>query len=339
MAQRYNQNMDNTPSPLLPTEFTARLKKLLEPAAFDSVMKAFSSERLTTFRANTLKTTAASLRESLNKQGYETENVDWYPDAFILKNKSLRELTETEEYKNGLLYVQSLSSMLPPLVLDPKPGEKVLDIAAAPGSKTTQMAALMENKGEITANDASRVRIYRLEANLKLQGATIARITHEDARALWQKSPEYYDKTLVDVPCSMEGRFSVADPKSCQDWSLKKVRELSRLQRWILRSAVSATKPGGTIVYSTCTLSPDENEEVIDWLLKKEKGNVTLEQVEVGSLRFDPVQHSWEGKTYDPTLALTARIHPTALMEGFYIAKLKKIGSTLPKAMRPENAV
>lgn len=332
--------MDSPAPSVLPIEFIDRLKKLLEPAAFDRVMTAFSSDRPTTFRVNTLKTTAATLRESLNKQGFNIKNVDWYPDAFILENKSLRELTETEAYNAGQLYVQSLSSMLPPLVLNPRPGEKVLDIAAAPGSKTTQIAAMMENKGQITANDASRVRIYRLEANLKLQGATIARITHEDARALWQKSPEYYDRTLVDVPCSMEGRFSVADPKSYQDWSVKKVRELSRLQRWILRSAVSATKPGGTIVYSTCTLSPEENEEIIDWLLKKEKGNVVLETIQTDLLPFDdPILPSWDGKTYDPTLKLTARINPSKFMEGFYIAKLKKVSSTLPKAMRPENAV
>lgn len=339
MAQRYNQNMDSDASTVLPAEFTNRLEKIVVPAAFGLVMAAFSSDRPTTFRVNTLKTTAAVLRESLNRQGFETKDVDWYPDAFILENKSLRELSETAEYKTGQLYVQSLSSMLPPLILDPKPGEKVLDIAAAPGSKTTQMAGIMENKGQITANDASRIRIYRLEANLKLQGATIARITHEDARAVWQKSPEYYDKTLVDVPCSMEGRFISSDPKSYQDWSVKKVRELSRLQRWILRSAVSATKPGGTIVYSTCTLSPEENEEVIDWLLKKEKGNVVLSSITMGSLSFDPVISSWEGKTYDPTLQRTARIYPSNYMEGFYIAKLKKAGSTLPKAMRTTNAV
>lgn len=339
MAQRYNQNMPNDILNGLPKDFLDRLHKIVAPDNYGDIITSFSVNRPTTFRVNSLKSDSTTLRTLLEAQGFVLAAVPWYSDAFILQNKSLRELTETKEYTDGLLYVQSLSSMLPPLILDPKPGDRVLDIAAAPGSKTTQIAAMMENRGEITANDASRVRIYRLEANLKTQGVTIARITHDDARGLWQKSPEYFDKTLVDVPCSMEGRFCTTDPKTHKDWTVKKVHELSRLQRWILRSAVSATKPGGTIVYSTCTLSPEENEEVLHWLLSKEKGNIQLESIQINQLPLDPAVQSWEGKSYDSQVSLTARIYPSTLMEGFFIAKLKKLGSSIPKSMRPENAV
>lgn len=338
MAQRYNQNMQNDPSTRLPQEFLDRLNKLT-PEDSKDIVASFSLTRPTTFRVNTLKSSHPALRSLLEDQGFILTDVPWYADAFVLRNRSLRELTETNAYKEGLLYVQSLSSMLPPLILDPQPGDRVLDIAAAPGSKTTQMAALMENKGEITANDTSRVRIYRLEANLKMQGATIAKITRNDARAVWQKTPEYFDKVLVDVPCSMEGRFTTNDPKSYRDWSVKKVHELARLQRWILRSAVSATKPGGTIVYSTCTLSPEENEEVLHWLITKEKGNIRLESIHINALPTGPVIRSWEGKKYEDAVNLSARIYPSGIMEGFFIAKLKKLGSSVPKSMRPENAV
>lgn len=97
------------------------------------------------------------------------------------------------------------------------------------------------------------------------------RIVENDARSIWQKYPEYFDCTLADVPCSMEGRFTYDDPDSYKDWSVKRLKDMMSLQKWILRSAISATKPGGTIVYSTCTLSPEENEQVIDWILKKKK--------------------------------------------------------------------
>ncbi len=318
---------------MLPSEFLARLKKLAPEAAYEQIVFALSSERPTTLRVNTLKSDAPTVTTLLASRGIALEALPWNPDFFILKNSTLRALSETPEYKEGLLYVQSLSSMLPPLILNPKPGEKVLDMAAAPGSKTTQMAALMGNSGEIVANDTSRERIYRLKANLATQGVTNAKTAKEDGRSIWQQYPEYFDKTLVDVPCSMEGRFNSDDPKTYEDWSLKKVKDLSHLQRWMLRSAVSATKPGGTIVYSTCTLSPEENEEVVDWIMEKEKGHITLEEVEVPGLHFDPPILHWGTKNYDQHIGRTARVYPRTLMEGFYITKIRKLKSSLPKAL------
>lgn len=287
----------------MPPDFLERLKQSVSDKRYEEIIHAFSLKRPTTFRVNTLKSNEETLLSSFSNLGFELEKTTDIAYAFILKNKSLRELTETSPYKNGELYVQSLSSMLPPIILDPKPGDRVLDIAAAPGSKTTQMAARMENRGEIVANDTSLKRIYRLKANLVLQGATIAHVSRDDGRSIWKRYPEYFDRTLVDAPCSMEGRFNSDDPKSYQDWSIKKVKELSRLQHWLLRSAISATKPGGVIVYSTCTINTEENEDVIDWIVEKENGNISIEE--------------------------TKRIDPSALMEGFFIAKIKKLRSTI----------
>jgi len=196
------------------------------------------------------------------------------------------------------------------------------------------MAALMQNQGEIIANDTSNVRRYRLTANLSMQGVTIAQVTSMDARSLWQRYPEQFDRVLADVPCSMEGRFDDTDPKSYQDWSMKKVQDLSHLQRWMLRSAISAAKPGGIIVYSTCTLSPEENEEVIDWILAKEKGNIILDEIVLPALKLDPAVLHWGGRHYDQSIGKTARIHPTPLMEGFFIAKFRKVKSSVPSRIR-----
>ena len=319
----------------LPSDFVRRLSQLIPQKNLPDVIAGFTTERVTTFRVNTIKTDAETLRTRLASRGIIAEQVSWLPGAFILKNSSLRSLTELTEYHDGLFYVQSLSSMIPALILDPKPGERILDIAAAPGSKTTQIAALMENTGEIVANDTSQNRIYRLEANLKTQGVTIAKIHKGDGRSIWQQYPEYFDKTLVDAPCSLEGRFSTLDPKSYADWSLKKVRDLSLLERWLLRSAVSSTKKGGIIIYATCTLSPEENEGVVDWLLGKDKHAVEIESVSTAAPRLRPPILTWGGKPYNAALSRAVRVYPTTETEGFFVVRLKKIHSTVPAGFSP----
>ena len=313
----------------LPEKFLTRLSEMYSPEEQKQILQAFSHKNPPTFRANTLKISPEELREELAKQDILVETVPWYKDAFILINQPQKVLTATQLYTDGYFYVQSLSSMIPPLVLDPKPGEKILDITAAPGSKTTQMAALMANSGEIIANDKSRVRLYKLEANLKQQGVTNTKITYMPAQTIWKKFPEYFDKTLVDVPCSMEGRFFIENPKSFVDWSTNKIDFLQDIQKYILRSAISATKVGGEIVYSTCTLSPEENESVIDWILKKEQGAIVIEPIQIPNLQFAKTLTHWKQKIYNPEISNTARILPSLLMEGFFIAKLKKIRSTL----------
>lgn len=311
----------------LPPAFLQRLPQLVPPDQVEAVLAAFV-RRPTTFRVNTLKTTRADLLAKLSELGFQVEAVTWYADAFILRNKSKAELIETPMYQNGELYVQSLSSMLPPLVLDPQPGEKILDLAAAPGSKTTQMAAMMRNTGEIVANDRSKIRLHKLIANLKLQGVTNVRTRLTSGEDLWKRFPEYFDRTLVDAPCSLEGRFEAGNPKSFGDWSLRKVEFLSTIQQHLLRSAVSATKPGGIIVYSTCTLSPEENEQVIAWVLQKEPGVVEVEPIELTIPHHAGIEQ-WQGVAFSPAVRNTIRLLPSPLMEGFFIAKLRKVRSNV----------
>lgn len=315
------------------SDFLRRLAQLIPQSEREAVSNSFAKTKPTTLRVNTLKMTADELENAL-ADAAPLERVPWYADAFIVKDTPLRALTKLPLYTQGTFYVQSLSSMIPPLILDPKPGDKVLDIAAAPGSKTTQMAALMQNQGEIIANDTSQNRIYRLQANLKIQGVTTARIVKSDGRSVWQSYPEYFDAVLVDAPCSMEGRFETNDPKSYEGWSLKKVRDLSMLQRWLLRSAISAAKVGGAIVYSTCTLSPEENEGVVDWILDKEKGKVALEEIKLPLAPFAKALGEWLGKKFNPELSKAVRIYPSDTMEGFFVAKFRKLKSNIPHAAR-----
>lgn len=318
---------------ILPKQFLETLDRFVDQKKKEEILESFTYTKPSTFRANTLKISADDLETELQKLSIETERVPWYKNAFMLKNVPQKILTETDLYKNGFLYVQSLSSMIPPLVLDPKENEKILDLTAAPGSKTTQMAMMMGGTGEILANDKSRIRMYKLEANLKMQGVINVKTSTLPGEMIWKKYPEYFDKTLVDVPCSMEGRFNTQDPKTFQDWTPGKVKMLSGMQKWLLRSAFSATKVGGSVVYSTCTLNPVENEEVIDWILKKEKGKVIIEEFSIDKLHFSSGVTQVGNKIFDNSVKYTARIFPSTTMEGFFIAKLRKIASNIDEQM------
>lgn len=314
---------------VLSEKFLEKLPAIVSQEHLEKVLNSFCIRKPSTFRVNKLKINPNELEQKLKNLGIEAEKIHWYKDAFVLKNIPQKILTETDLYKQGYLYIQSLSSMIPPLILDPKSGEKILDICAAPGSKTTQMAMLMQNNGEIIANDKSHIRNYKLQANLNQQGATIVAITHMPGEILWKKFPEYFDKTLVDVPCSMEGRFYIENEKSYKSWSPNKVRILAGTQKFLLRSAISSTKPGGIIVYSTCTLSPEENEEIIDWVLKKEGNAIRLDEIILEGNFLSSGLSGYKQKIFSQELKKTKRILPSATMEGFFIAKIKKITSTI----------
>ncbi|WDU83892.1 RsmB/NOP family class I SAM-dependent RNA methyltransferase [Caloramator sp. Dgby_cultured_2] len=155
-----------------------------------------------------------------------------------MKNADERDLEKLNIFKEGQIYLQNLSSMIPPIILDPKEGEKVLDVAAAPGSKTTQMAAMMKNMGFILANEADKIRAERLKYNLKLQGVEIAEVRVGKGEKIGEEYPEFFDKVLLDVPCSGEGIISIKDPKTYRGWSLKEVERLFRLQKNYLKAHI-----------------------------------------------------------------------------------------------------
>jgi 16S rRNA (cytosine1407-C5)-methyltransferase len=208
--------------------------------------------------------------------------------------------------------------MVPALVLGPRPGEKILDIAAAPGSKTTQMAALMENCGAILANDIDPVRAERLAYNLRLQGCLIAEVRVGRGEKLGEQLHESFDRVLVDVPCSGEGRFVVFEPGTSRFWSTKKVTECVRLQRRLLSSGTNALKPAGILVYSTCTLNLDENERVVQWALE----NLPLE-VENLPLRIEGT-YKGMSRGLDSRISKALRIFPDEQKEGFFVCRLRK---------------
>ena len=245
---------------------TARLARQFG-SEMPRIVRAFGVERLPTFRVNMLRTDDRAVMDTCREQSIVIERVPNVPHAFTVKNKTERELLESSLCQDGYIYLQGLTSMIPPLVLNPVPGETVLDLCAAPGSKTSQLAALMENQGEIVAVEKDPVRCQKLTHTLEIQKSTIVKIVSADAALACKAWPGRFDAILADVPCSAEGRINLSDPRSYRYWSQKNIVAHAKMQRRLLRAAIPCLKPGGRLVYSTCTLALEENEEMMGWLV------------------------------------------------------------------------
>lgn len=267
----------------LPIDFINELNHDFTERNVDKILTGMSEERYTTFRVNYLKSNEVEVEDELVKNGLEFEKVritesNFNFNAYVIYNKNEKDLSKLKIYEDGKIYVQSISSMIPPIILRPEPGEKVLDMAAAPGSKTTQMAAMMNNEGYILANEIDKFRCEKLKYNVEKQGASIVHIINKDGTQL-NNSAKSFDKILVDAPCSGEGRFIVSNKKTYQHWSLKMQKELVEIQKKLLSNAINLCKINGTILYSTCALSLAENEKVIDWAINN--FNIEIEKINI----------------------------------------------------------
>ncbi len=235
--------------------------------------------------------------------------------------RTTREINRSSIASGGFVYVQNPSSVLAVRILDPQPGEEILDLAAAPGGKAVAIAAAMNNSGRLAVVEPVKGRFHRMQANLARCGVAIAQAYLRDGRGVGRAVGERFDRVLLDAPCSSEARMVWTNPDTYRHWSARKVSESQRKQRRLLRSAFDALKPGGTLVYSTCSFSPEENELVVQRLLRDERA--TLEALRcVGPARAG--LSTWQGKELDPNLAESLRIVPDDLWSGFYIAKIVK---------------
>ncbi|PSP84319.1 SAM-dependent methyltransferase [Halobacteriales archaeon QS_1_68_17] len=270
-------------------------------------------------RVNTIKTTVERARRALAASDVETDPVDWHSGLFRLPSDSAG---ANWPYFHGWLHGQEEVSAVPATVLDPAPGERVWDACAAPGSKTTQLAALMDDAGLLVATDNNLGRLSALRSNAERLGVTNLAVTNEDARtfSLAPFDGEPFDRALVDVPCSCEGTIR-KNPDALDDWSIDHVRGIAGVQKGILRRAVQATRPGGTVVYSTCTFAPEENEAVLDHVLDAETCRLVDYDL---PLDHSPGVAAWDGATFDPAVGKTKRIYPHQNdTGGFFCAKLE----------------
>ena len=254
--------------------------------------------------------TAARLRDH-----FTLTPIPWVPDAYWVSGER-RDIGNRIEHQLGYCYIQESASMLPPMVLAPEPSMRVLDIAASPGSKTTQLAALMRNEGVIVANDMG-ARLRALGINVQKCGCTGVMVTNMDGRRFAKLK---FDRVLADVPCSATGTVQ-RSAMAISMWSDGFVKKLVSLQKELARTAFETLVPGGRMVYSTCTLDPRENEAVVSYLVSLGARVLPIDL----PIRREVAFTSFRGEEFDPSVAQCLRIHPyTNNTEGFFVALLEK---------------
>ena len=336
---------------------TSRLQSILSKD-YDTVLEAFSHERNGSLRINLLKWDGTEVFTEFSEKWIVIipfEGIVW---TYMFDRAHEYAIKGTRAFYDGKIYLQSIASLLPALVLEPRSGETVLDLCAAPGSKTTQIAMMMRNTGKIVAIEQNQIRYDKLMHNCNLQGATNIEWVKLDAKKYFSgdfettgdeihkkgkyakyiepKYPEaddvlekkipLFDRILLDAPCSAEGRILLENEKSYWFWTLDNIAKKSELQYELLTLAIGALKSGGTLVYSTCTLAPEENEWVIARVLS-EQSDLRIHDIMLG-LSGRPWWRtgltSWKGTDYTDEMSKAVRILPSSETEGFFIAKIVK---------------
>ncbi len=269
-------------------------------------------------RVNTLKKPVKEVIARLEKD-WVFEQIPWCPEGFYIESKHGRlDVGNTVEHCLGYYYVQEAASMIPPIVLDPKPGDRVLDIAAAPGSKSSQISQMMNNEGILVANDVAGMRLAALGINLQRCGALNVITTQMKGE---QMRDMEFDKILVDAPCSGTGTIRKSI-KTILMWNPEMIKRLAATQRKLLIAAYGMLARGGTLVYSTCSTEPEEDEAVISYLL--DNTDAKIMPIEL-NIRRSPAVLGFEGKAYRKEVKECLRIWPQDNdTEGFFVAKITR---------------
>ena len=289
--------------------FKDKLTKQYGEKIFGEIIEGMES-RHSSFRINSLKSDNQEIENILDMNKIGFENCDWYADAYVVEDE--RKIKELDIFKDGKIYMQSLSSMLPALVLNPQKGENILDMCAAPGGKTTQMAALSQNEAYITACEKNRIRFDRLKYNIEKQGAKSINVLMQDSSLL--SNYFSFDKILLDTPCSGSGTL-LKDVESKGVIDKEYVEKLVKVQRKLLDKAITILKSGGILIYSTCSIFKEENEDNISYVLNK-YNNLKLEAIDkeqYTNMELLPT-------IYDETIC----VKPNEYYEGFFVAKITK---------------
>jgi len=314
--------------PEFKSRFIERYSKLTDFKEFKEYSLSFLRRSI---RVNTLKISVNELKKRLGKK-WNLKQVPWCKEGFWIEHRGeMNEQGEIEkrrdignliEHSLGYFYTQEAASMIPPIVLEPKANEALLDMCASPGSKTTQIAALMENKGVLVANDYTIERMKPLTINLQRCGVLNSVITLMEGR-FFKNSNIKFDKILVDAPCSGTGTIRKS-LKTLRIWNPNMIKRLAGTQKQLIDTAFNILKQNGTLVYSTCSLEPEENEAVIDFLLDK-YDNVEIEKISLEGLKKSEPVLEFENNKYNGEIKKCLRIWPQDNdTEGFFVAKIKK---------------
>lgn len=268
-------------------------------------------------------------KAELQKLGVEIEEIAWAPVPAWWVKSGLSELNRSEFIENGELYVQNAASFLPIIALNPKKNDKVLDLCAAPGGKSDLALSLGLNPKNLHLNDNSKVRFFKMKKRFDALGLNINYSMYNLKNITRHKKDyaEFFDKITLDAPCSNEASIKLNKPRSLKHWSEAHIKRLRDIQRAGILAAFDFLKPGGTLVYSTCTFAPEENEGVIQYLLKKRE-HARISEISFKDLaEVFPGLSLWRQKPlniYGPT-EKCIRVKPSKKMHGFFLVKITKV--------------
>ena len=295
----------------IPDFLEEKLQKQYGIDLTEKIVEGYKTKRFVTFRVNTLKSNVDEIEKVLKEKNIEFEHPKWSNIAFVLLEADENIIRDLDIYKEGKIYLQSLSSMLPTIIMQPKAGMDILDMTAAPGGKTTQIAALTNNESNITACEMNKIRAKKLKYNIEKQGAKVY-VLETDSRKI--DSFFSFDRILLDAPCSGSGTLNL-NAGNMSKFSIQLIDKCKKSQFELLKKAIQILKSGKEMIYSTCSILEDENEEIVKKILKSENTKII------------PIQ--FEGVEEVPVLPTKIDgalcVMPNELYEGFFVAKIKKV--------------
>lgn len=317
MAKRHNKESKRQDKSDLLIARTARILGVSQ----DDAKKRLSIPLQQSVRINTLKAPINDVLAEMQSLGWQGSAAAWCPDGFTI-DQGFEDLRDSNLVTSGKIYIQNSSSWIPVVLLDPQPGDAILDVCAAPGGKTSHIAAHMQGRGKLVANDNSRPRLIKLQQNMQRLGANAEYTLHDATNLSKVMAGEQFDKILLDAPCSGEGLINLNNQKTIDTWSVAHIRRLATLQKRILSESWRLLKPGGTLVYSTCTIAPEENEAIISWFLSKnDDANTVAVNIDVKNW---PNVTSWNDRPFDSRVIDAIRIAPGTGSEAFFACCIKK---------------
>jgi len=282
-----------------------------------SILEGLKEKKEFSFRINRHKSDLKAVDE-LKKEGFNPKNVFWSEWVYTLPMSDRKKVTKSKPYTANKIYIQNLSSIIAANALDIKEDDWVLDLAAAPGGKSLIFS---EKARKVSAVEPDKKRFFRMKRNFKEHGAKNIQTYNKDGRFVYKATGEMFDKVFLDAPCSSEAHIDLDEGITW--WNLKRVKRFSKLQKELIISAFESLKQGGEMIYATCTFSPEENEEVIDFLLNRyENAEVVPVELSIGNIQSGITK--WEDKEYSPEVKKCVRIIPKGAYSGFFFTKIKK---------------
>ncbi|WP_024789538.1 RsmB/NOP family class I SAM-dependent RNA methyltransferase [Lebetimonas sp. JH292] len=279
------------------------------------ILKGLKEKKEFSFRINRHKADLEVINE-LRSEGFNPKKVGWSENVYTLPIEERKKITKSSAYTQNKIYIQNLSSIIAALSLRISENDWVFDLAAAPGGKSLIFSEMAK---KVSAVEPDKKRFFRMKRNFKEHGVKNIQTYNKDGRFVYKATGEMFDKVFLDAPCSSEAHID----GEVTWWNLKRVKRFSKLQKELLSSAFNSLKPGGEMIYATCTFSPEENEENIDFLLNKFPNAEILEV----NLPIDNIQEGitkWEDKTFSKEVKKAIRILPAGAYSGFFFCKIKK---------------